>query len=149
MTEKSVRFKAVDDRFRENYVVDRSVKTEKGAPSVNCGDDLAVALLGLTLAECQSCAAENDIDHIRWAHLNPGMQRMNIGNALRHKLKKGEKISIFNNNVTQAAALRTKQLEKERTKATSQKAKKAKKSKTKKASAIPTKASEPPEDLIV
>ncbi len=114
LTEKSVRFKAVDDKFREGYTVDRSIKTTKGAPSVHCGDDLAQALLGLSLEECQTVAKENSIDHSRWAHLNPGMQRMNIGNALRNMVRKELKVTVFGNTVANSAAIRTKQLAKER-----------------------------------
>lgn len=87
MSEKSVRFKALDDKHRENYTTDKRIKTASGSPSVHCGDDVASAMLGLTHDELAPLAKENGIDFTRWSHLNPGMQRMNLGNVLRRMHK--------------------------------------------------------------
>lgn len=66
-------------------------RTASGTKSLNNGDPVAVALEGLTLAEVQSLAnsfiGENDFG-TRYAKLNPGMQRMNIGNRMRGAINK-------------------------------------------------------------
>ena len=66
-------------------------RTASGTKSLNNGDPVALALAGLTLGEVQSLAdsfiGENDFRK-RYAKLNPGMQRMNIGNRLRGAINK-------------------------------------------------------------
>lgn len=89
----SIRFKAVDDKYRENYEIDRSVKTESGAPTISNGDDLAEAVKGLPLTTMQEVANENGVEFEGWSHLNKGMQSMNIRNALR-KLWKADAKSV-------------------------------------------------------
>jgi len=144
----SVRFKAVDDRFREKYNVDKSVRTAKGAPSVNCGDDISAAMLGLIDLELKSIAKENGLEENweRWQSLNPGMRRMNLGNILRNRHKKylanpkeNPAVVIFGHNPATAAANRTAQLADERKKnervAAEKKAAKAQAAKDKKAKA--------------
>lgn len=39
-------------------------------------------------------AQDNDVDMTAWTNLNPGQQRMNLGNVLRSRLLRGEKIKI-------------------------------------------------------
>jgi hypothetical protein len=65
-----------------------------------CGDELASWLTsatmtptGVDLVALRSIASLNGIDaEARWGHLNPGMQRMNLGNVLRQMVKTGRKV---------------------------------------------------------
>lgn len=71
-----------------HYVVNKEVKTAAGHASVNCGDALATKLMGKTLddvyAEAAVVLAEPEADlRKKYAHLNVGMQRMNLGNRMR------------------------------------------------------------------
>ncbi len=95
---ESVRFNAIDDRYRDGYVHDSSVRTESGAISIHCGDDLSSLLLGYTQLELQGVAKENDLKNKfkLWVEkgLKPGMVRMNLGNILRARVKRGEKVLI-------------------------------------------------------
>lgn len=62
-----------------------------------CGDELASWLTsatmtptGVNLGALRFIGSLNGIDvEKRWGHLNPGMQRMNLGNVLRNKAKLG------------------------------------------------------------
>ena len=69
----------------------QKARTASGTKSLNNGDEVAVALEGLTLGECQDLAdsfiGDNDF-RTRYAKLNPGMQRMNIGNRIRGAVSK-------------------------------------------------------------
>ena len=70
----------------------------------SCGDDFAKAFASMVTkkdaAGKQVCdlellrqiASENDAWLPKYEALNPGMQRMNVGNRLRAKIKRGEKI---------------------------------------------------------
>lgn len=60
--------------------------------SIDKGDDVALALRKLSLDAVYSTAASSTgISQVglrdRFAHLNPGMQRMNLGNMIRKALK--------------------------------------------------------------
>ncbi len=60
------------------------------------GDEVAVLLRGKELDECYTAAARflrepEDGLRQKYQHLNPGQQRMNLGNKMRHFLKKGMK----------------------------------------------------------
>ena len=61
-------------------------KAASGSASLHNGDAVAMTLAGLTLAETLEIAdkvmPDNDFK-TRYSKLNPGMQRMNIGNRLR------------------------------------------------------------------
>ena len=39
-------------------------------------------------------AAENGLDFSKWQHLNVGQKRMNAGNILRARLKRGEPVTL-------------------------------------------------------
>jgi hypothetical protein len=66
------------------------------------GDQIASALFhacrtqdGKTdLVKLRAIAQANGVDHAKYAGLNPGMQRMNIGNRLRGMAQRGEAIEI-------------------------------------------------------
>ena len=70
--------------------------------ATSCGDNVAsklkAAILdkkagGMSLAKLANIGKLNDVDVAeRWGHLNPGMRRMNLGNVLRAKAKRGEKV---------------------------------------------------------
>lgn len=68
---------------REKYTTSRSAA---GGKSLHNGDTIALALDGLNTDETYQLAdkliADNDFRE-RYAKLNPGMQRMNVGNRLR------------------------------------------------------------------
>ncbi len=53
------------------------------------GDLVATSLKGVPLTELRSVAEKAGIEW-RWDHLNPGMQRMNVGNRIRAVLKAGK-----------------------------------------------------------
>jgi hypothetical protein len=88
------------DRYRVAYV-----KTSPDRPSN--GDGLARLLEGmleggsmLDLRTLHSIARENNVDPGRWALLNPGQQRMNLGNVLRGRLRRGDKITVAGRDYT-------------------------------------------------
>jgi hypothetical protein len=68
---------------REEYT---KARTASGSTSLHNGDHVAETLEGLNLEEVQGiadiCFPDNDFKK-RYSRLNPGMQRMNIGNRLR------------------------------------------------------------------
>jgi hypothetical protein len=83
----------VPDEYRYRYGVDQ-----------NCGDEMAKALTakvtdpktGVDLEACREVAAANGVEDRfdGWLvkGLNPGMVRMNLGNVLRGKLRKGDAV---------------------------------------------------------
>lgn len=75
----------ISDEYRDKYKVDKTVRTASGAYSVSKGDDVAKALNGLTVEQLRDVAKDAGIveKFDGWKHLNPGMQRMNLGNVLR------------------------------------------------------------------
>lgn len=74
-----------NEEFRDRYKIDKSVRTPSGGFSVSNGDDVAKSLNGLSLEQLEKIATRAGLaDRLKkWAHLNPGMQRMNLGNVLR------------------------------------------------------------------
>lgn len=62
----------------------------KAKPRDELSTELEQAQLGMGL---ESVAIENGVD-FRWAHLNKGMQRMNLGNRLRGMLNRGERVVV-------------------------------------------------------
>jgi len=76
----------------------------------NCGDEVAlvfkdfvtvtVSVDGKDVEQCSETALVevcdfNGVDYHKWDHLkNIGMKRMNLGNILRGKIKRGEKVVI-------------------------------------------------------
>jgi hypothetical protein len=67
-----------------------------GKRTKNCGDDIAQALDGFTLEEVQKVASQmrdipvKDLSE-KYAHLNIGQQRMNLGNLIRGAVAKLDK----------------------------------------------------------
>lgn len=78
-------------------------KTASGGASLNNGDVVAVGLQGLTLEELYQVADQFEVAkpakgdkpaedlEKKYAHLNPGMQRMNLGNRIRGKISQVDK----------------------------------------------------------
>jgi hypothetical protein len=70
------------------YQHDKERKTAGGNVSVDSGDELAQELRGATLEAVYQRAARalgvtEAALRAKYAHLNPGMQRMNLGNRMR------------------------------------------------------------------
>lgn len=89
----SCRATAVKDEYRDKYATFEE-KTPSGKKAIGVEDELTPLLIGLTTAEMQAIATENNLDWSRWEHLNPGMQRMSLGNKLRGNMKKGMKTLV-------------------------------------------------------
>jgi len=67
---------------KDKYV---TTKTSKGTKSLSNGDDVALALEGLTIEQVHTVAQrllKMDTAE-KYGHLNEGMQRMNVGNRIR------------------------------------------------------------------
>jgi hypothetical protein len=76
----------------KGYVHDKEHKTAGGHVSVNNGDEIAMKLIGKDLDSVYTMAAkalkEDEADlRKKYEHLNPGMQRMNLGNRMRAAAK--------------------------------------------------------------
>lgn len=91
----------------------RYVRTKSGnGKRTHRTDDLVARLLaGKTLDEVKAGATAFQIDHAKWGNLNPGQQRMLIGNALRQLQKQAKDpvssatlISIFGEPVAEYVA---------------------------------------------
>ena len=72
------------------------VTTAAGGKSLCNGDDIALQLQGKSLDEVYEIGAqflEVTVDALRekYSHLNPGQQRMNIGNRMRGLIKKRDR----------------------------------------------------------
>lgn len=77
---------------KDRYQVTRDVKTSSGRVSVDNGDPVANALRGLPLPAVYRMVADKlEIPlpelEARYRHLNPGMQRMNLGNVYRKAVR--------------------------------------------------------------
>lgn len=80
----------VPARYRPNFHAVAGLRTPSGTLVVATADDAVTRLLaGLDSVALQLVAEQYGIEW-RWAHLNPGMQRMNLGNRLRSAIRRGE-----------------------------------------------------------
>jgi hypothetical protein len=92
----AARLQAIADGARLKRVGDKefdlsayvAVKSAGGNSSLDCGDDLAEKLRGMELDEVYALAAKKldmpeKVLRQRYAKLNIGMQRMNLGNRMR------------------------------------------------------------------
>lgn len=81
----------VPEKFKKRYGKDH-----------NCGDELASVMRDACNDKKGKCderklaevMAQNSIAGDRWAGLNLGQQRMNLGNVLRNRLKNGEFVQV-------------------------------------------------------
>lgn len=96
--EKSVRFNAVDDRARENMVIDNAIRTESGSPSIHSKNEIAYALKGSNSAEIKAVYYENGLGDLYEKKVeggrNKGMLRMDLGNILAGRFRRGEHVVI-------------------------------------------------------
>jgi hypothetical protein len=92
------------DQIGKNY-------REKYGKEGHCGDDIATLLKAACLDEegkkvdsdkVTAIGDTNGIDMAKYAHLNVGMQRMNLGNRLRGLHNKGTDITIGEDTVAGA-----------------------------------------------
>jgi hypothetical protein len=77
-------------RYRATY---EDATTADGKPSKHNGDEVAQLLAGKDLLACYAIASKKlkvPVAELqaKYEHLNPGMQRMNLGNGIRRLLKK-------------------------------------------------------------
>jgi hypothetical protein len=92
--ERDPGFKTTDalKEAAKRYTHDKEHKTAGGNVSVNNGDAIAASLIGKDLDAVYAAAAktlkedEKDL-RAKYKHLNPGMQRMNLGNRMRASAK--------------------------------------------------------------
>ena len=107
MSKKETEVEATESKATESEAlvkVDREKYTESrtasGTKSLNNGDVVAVALTGVTMEELHQIADDfiegNDFA-TRYANLNVGMQRMNIGNRIRGQVTKIDKANEKDN----------------------------------------------------
>ena len=103
--EETPRGSAVPLRWRQEY----ARRPLKGT----CSDDLAYRLDRATkgndgktsVAKLEAIGWANGIDvFARWGQRNPGMQRMNLGNVLRGKAKRGETVVLGDEAPAEIAA---------------------------------------------
>lgn len=97
-------------------IVPEGFKAKYKAHGGNCGDDMAEVLNGtvkdekgkIDVPKLEEVMAQNAIDTDRWNGLNIGQRRMNLGNVLRAKAKRGEKVivgeTVWNENAEEKAA---------------------------------------------
>lgn len=79
-------------RFSLDKYVVSPIKTPSGRKSIDVNDEVAQTLRGLSVDEVYTEVSMivgipvHELEN-RYSHLNPGMQRMNLGNLLRKFLK--------------------------------------------------------------
>jgi len=80
----------IKEQFRSQFAVVPGLKTATGSAVVAQANDVVThKLSGLTSDGLQAVAAELGITW-KWGHLNPGMQRMNLGNVIRGLVRSGK-----------------------------------------------------------
>ena len=77
-----------------NSIVPLAKKAQYQANGGSCGDEMAAAFAACDPSEWSLVAKANGVDFGRWSHLNNGQQRMNLGNVLRGKLRRGETVTV-------------------------------------------------------
>lgn len=103
---EGARLKRVGDKEFDlsDYV---AVKSAGGNSSLDCGDDLATKLRGMELDEVYALASKKlelpeKVLRARYANLNVGMQRMNLGNRMRAGTKGAPKAAPKARKATKA-----------------------------------------------
>lgn len=93
-----------EDEDKGGNIVPEKYRKKYGTPQ-HCGDEMALVFKDTVTVsvdgkdECSEAeliriADQNGVDIGRWAHLNKGQRRMNLGNVLRGRLKRGERVEI-------------------------------------------------------
>jgi hypothetical protein len=95
---------AIEEAKKDNRrsIVPQTYKVRYAKHQGTCGDDMALELkaettgaLGkLDLPRLREIAEQNGLDVTKYAKLNPGQWRMNVGNRLRGKLDRGEDVVV-------------------------------------------------------
>ena len=80
-------------------ILNAKKKKEYASKGGNCGDGVALAFGKLEDSEegfkaLKDVAEANEVDISRWVHCNFGQKKMNLGNVLRGKIKRGEYVII-------------------------------------------------------
>lgn len=93
-----------EEKPKTGGIVPKVFKERYAATGNNCGDEVAEMMAeivnvpvkgrknpGVDLERLAEVGRQNNIDvAARWGHLNPGQQRMNLGNVLRGKVNRAE-----------------------------------------------------------
>lgn len=87
--------KIKDTQFNLDKYFVSDIKTPSGRRTIDCADEVGVALRGMDLDQVYATAALNlEVSEAslraQYGHLNPGMQRMNLGNRIRGAEKSKE-----------------------------------------------------------
>lgn len=76
-------------QYRGDFKQVEGYKTASGAQMICTNfDEVAAKLAGADSMALKQIARDYDIEYT-WEHLNPGMQRMNLGNRMRALIRKG------------------------------------------------------------
>ena len=95
----SLRPKAVAKGSRGKYSVFEDAKTASGKPCIGKDDEITDTLKGLVKQELMGVFVENGYNPDKYKALNPGMTRMTLGNLLRGKATRGERVVIFGKTI--------------------------------------------------
>lgn len=91
---------------RTGNIIKKKYKEKYRPLSGLCGDDMSCELTAyvnagnidgkphMDLELLQRVAKANGVWKDSYSKLNPGQQRMTIGNCLRHKIERGEKVTV-------------------------------------------------------
>lgn len=94
-----------DDKYKGKYNKVVGMKTVSGRAAVDNGDEISVALRGMTVDNLADVAKDNGLwDRWElWADRSAGQKRMNLGNTLRWKLKRGDKVVVGDDELSMTA----------------------------------------------
>lgn len=92
-------------------IVPDGFKAKYKAFGGSCGDEMAGVLADtvktdkgkVDVTALEEVMAQNGIDTDRWSNLNIGQRRMNLGNVLRARVKRGESVAIGGENWNEEA----------------------------------------------
>lgn len=95
-------FDAIEDEPKIGASIVPDAYKKKYGKLGNCGDDMAGVLTAATTDEkgktvpskLVAVMSENGLDTSRWEKLNIGQRRMNLGNVLRSRIKRGEFVTV-------------------------------------------------------
>lgn len=80
----------IKPQYRGSFATLEGLKTASGARVIATTNDIVTQVLaGTDTPALMEIAARCGVD-FTWGHVNPGMQRMNLGNRLRSMLRRGE-----------------------------------------------------------
>lgn len=117
---KTEKVKAPKANGESASIVPLAMRQKYAETNNSCGDAFAEALAAavqspkgekskknvLDLGKLEQVATSNGIDFGKFSHLNPGQQRMNVGNVLRGKAYAGEVVTIGGTTFDLTAAIK-------------------------------------------